>query len=206
MCSVLLQNLRGFQLVKKFLHFMEHQSSLLCSEQRATCPNPRPDEYSPHPPSHILFKIHFSIILPSMPRYSKWSLLSGFPTKTFSACLVYAMHITCLTHVFLLHENSCLNYKFPSVFNTNPRLSGIFNQHSFPSHAGQVAQSLYRLTTGWTVRDRIPVGMRFSAHPDWPWGPPSLLYNGYQVFPGGKVQPGRAADHSPPSSAAIMEE
>jgi len=26
------------------------------------------------------------------------------------------------------------------------------------------------------------------------------------VFPGGKVRPGRAADHSPPSSAAVMEE
>ena len=26
----------------------------------------------------------------------------------------------------------------------------------------------------WTVRDRIPVGTRFSARPDWPWGPPSL--------------------------------
>ena len=28
----------------------------------------------------------------------------------------------------------------------------------------------------------------------------------YWVFPGGKVRPGRAADHSPPSSAAVMEE
>jgi hypothetical protein len=55
-------------------------------------------------------------------------------------------------------------------------------------------------------RDRMPVGTRFSARPDRPWGPPSLLYNGYRVFPGGKVRPGRAADHSPPSSAAVMEE
>jgi len=62
------------------------------------------------------------------------------------------------------------------------------------------------LTTGWKVRDRIPVGTRLSVDPDWPWGPPSLLYNGYRVFPGGKVRPGRAADHSPPSSAAVMEE
>ena len=61
-------------------------------------------------------------------------------------------------------------------------------------------------TTGWTVRDRIPVGTRFSARPDRPWGPPSLLYNGCQVFLGGKVRPGRAADHSPPSSAAVMKE
>jgi len=30
-------------------------------------------------------------------------------------------------------------------------------------------------TMGWTVWDRIPVGTRFSAPPDWPWGPPSLL-------------------------------
>ena len=52
-------------------------------------------------------------------------------------------------------------------------------------------------TTGWMVQDRIPVGTRFSAHPDRPWGPPSLLYNGYRVFPGCKVQPGRASDHSP---------
>ena len=42
------------------------------------------------------------------------------------------------------------------------------------------------------------------------WGeifrPSSLLCNRYRVFPGGKVRPGRAADHSPPSSAVVMEE
>ena len=47
---------------------------------------------------------------------------------------------------------------------------------------------------------------RFSARPDRPWGPPSLLYNGYRAFSGGKVRPGCAADHSHPSSAAVMEE
>jgi len=61
-------------------------------------------------------------------------------------------------------------------------------------------------TMGWMVRDQIPVRTRFSACPDRPWSPSSLLYNGYWVFPGGKVQPARAADHSPPSSAAVMEE
>ena len=34
----------------------------------------------------------------------------------------------------------------------------------------------------------------------------NLLYNGYWVFPGGKVRPGCAGDHSPPSSAAVTEE
>jgi len=40
---------------------------------------------------------------------------------------------------------------------------------------GRVAQLVQRLTTGWTVRNRIPVGTRFSARPDRPWGPPTLL-------------------------------
>jgi hypothetical protein len=71
---------------------------------------------------------------------------------------------------------------------------------------GRIALSVYRLTTGWTVRGSNPSGARFSARPDRPWGPTSLLYNGYRVFPGGKVWPGRAADHSPPSIAAVMEE
>ena len=47
---------------------------------------------------------------------------------------------------------------------------------------------------------------RFSARPDRPWDPPSLLYNGHRFFPGGKLRPGHVADHSPPSSAAVMEE
>jgi len=54
--------------------------------------------------------------------------------------------------------------------------------------------------------DRILVGARFSARPDRPWGPTSLLYNGYRVFPGGKVRPGPDAEHLPPSSAEVLEE
>jgi hypothetical protein len=42
----------------------------------------------------------------------------------------------------------------------------------------------------------------FRTCPDRPWGPPSLLYNGYRVFPGVKW-PGRDADHPPPSSAEV---
>jgi hypothetical protein len=49
-------------------------------------------------------------------------------------------------------------------------------------------------------------GEIFRTCPDRPWSTPSLLYNGYRVFPGGKVRPGRAADHSPPSSAEVMKE
>jgi len=51
-------------------------------------------------------------------------------------------------------------------------------------------------------------GIEFWWGRDFPhlsWGPPSLLYNGYRVFPGGKERPGRDADPSPPSSAVGHE-
>ena len=55
--------------------------------------------------------------------------------------------------------------------------------------------------------DRIPVGGEiFRTCLDRPWGPPSLLYNGYRVFPGGKERPGRDADPLPPSSAVVKKE
>ena len=46
-------------------------------------------------------------------------------------------------------------------------------------------------------------GEIFRTSPDRSWGPPSLLYNGYRVFPGGKVLPGRDADPLPPSCAEV---
>ena len=46
----------------------------------------------------------------------------------------------------------------------------------------------------------------FRTCPDRPWGPPSLLYNGYRVFSGGKVRLGRDADPSPPSSPMTKNE
>jgi hypothetical protein len=51
---------------------------------------------------------------------------------------------------------------------------------------GQVAQSVQRLTTGWTVRESNRGGGEiFRTRPDRPWGSPSLLYNGYRLFYGG---------------------
>ena len=50
-------------------------------------------------------------------------------------------------------------------------------------------------------RDRMPVETRFSARLDRPLGPPSLLYNGYRVFPGGRGGRGVELIHTPPSRA-----
>ena len=52
-------------------------------------------------PSHFL-KIHFNIILPSMFISSKWSFLSGFPTKTLYAPPLSPTRATCSVHLTLL--------------------------------------------------------------------------------------------------------
>ena len=59
---------------------MESDGSLLHSQVPITCPYPGPDQSSSCPPSHFL-KIHFNIILPSMPGSSKWSLSHRFTHK-----------------------------------------------------------------------------------------------------------------------------
>jgi hypothetical protein len=60
---------------------------------------------------------------------------------------------------------------------------------------------------GLTVEGSNPGGGQiFRTCPDRPWGPPSLLYNWYRVFPGSKERPGRDADPSPPSSVVVKNE
>ena len=64
-----------------------------------------------------------------------------------------------------------------------------------------------KLVTGWTIQGPNPGGGKiFRTCPDQPWGPPSLLYNGYHVFPGGKEQPGCDTEPTPPLSAVVMHE
>ena len=72
-----------------------------------------------------------------------------------------------------------------------PSLEEAINFFS-PQYLHQVghgtAQSVQELATGWTVCGSNPGGGRiFRTRPDRPWDPPSLLYNEYQVFPGGKA-------------------
>ena len=46
-----------------------------------------------------------------------------------------------------------------------------------------ILRSHERLAMGWTVRGSKPSrGKIFRTCPDRPWGPTSLVYNGYQVF------------------------
>ena len=59
--------------------------------------------------------------------------------------------------------------------------------------------------TGWAVRGTNPGGGEiFCTSPHRPWGPSSLLYNGYRAFPEVK-RSGRGVDHLPPSSAEVKK-
>ena len=48
-------------------------------------------------------------------------------------------------------------------------------------------------------------GEIFRNRPDRSWGPPSLLYDEYRVFPRGKERPGSDVDHPSLSSAEVTE-
>jgi hypothetical protein len=68
------------------------------------------------------------------------------------------------------------------------------------------AQSVKRLATVWTFRGLNPGGGEiFRTRPDRPWGPPSLPYNEYRVFPGVE-RPGRGVDHPPHLAPRLKKE
>ena len=50
-----------------------------------------------------------------------------------------------------------------------------------------------------------PWGEIFCTRSDWFWGAPSLLYNGYRVFPGVK-RPGHGVDHTPHLASRLKKE
>jgi hypothetical protein len=79
-----------------------------------------------------------------------------------------------------------------------------------------IIHTKYTNCVGWGSSVGIATGYRldgsgtnpggdeiFLNSPDRPWGPPTLLYNGYLVFFGGRMRPGCDADPSPPSSAEV---
>ena len=108
---------------------------------------------------------------------------SGFKGLMIPAMYILLSYSTLVTHTHTHHKNVVIIKHFNFLM-------------------GRLAQSVQRVATGWTVRGSNPGGGEiFRTCPDRPWGPPSLLYNGYRVFPGGKERWKRDADPSPPSSA-----
>jgi hypothetical protein len=107
-----------------------------------------------------------------------------------------------------IHEYSPRKIKIYKISETDENILFLRQYSRWSSVPQTIFTVLYsyiykksRLATGRTVRGSNPGGDEiFRSRPHRPWGPPSLLYNGYRVsFPGLK-RPGCGASHPIPSS------
>jgi hypothetical protein len=81
---------------------------------------------------------------------------------------------------------------------TPPGYKVFTSSATFLSLWAGIAYSVERLATGWTASGSNPGGSEiFRTRPDLPWGPRSLLYNGYRVSFVGVKRPGRGVNHPP---------
>ena len=93
----------------------------------------------------------------------------------------------------------------PVPFTRHDLLTSVFHLHNYlfrgRGYRSRYSNSLRSGRSG----DRIPVGGEiFRARPDLPWGPTSLLHNGYRVIPGCKAA-GAWRWPPTPSSAEVKE-
>jgi hypothetical protein len=136
------------------------------------------------------------------------SLRTAFPSLSLSSFPSYSYPFTFLSGVIsrqVIERNILPSCYFLSLIVKMECVTWNFTLHQ-ATRVGRVAQSVQRLTTGWTVRGSNPGGDEiFRTRPDRPCGPPSLLYNGYRIFPGGKAA-GAWCWRSTPSSAEVENE
>jgi hypothetical protein len=102
---------------------METEGSLPCPQEPATCPYPEPDQSSPRPPPSYFLKIHFNIILPFTPRFSKWSFSFRFPDQNpvYPPPLLHTRHMHRPSHLCL--NNTVLHHKTDVILFTESYIS-----------------------------------------------------------------------------------
>jgi hypothetical protein len=120
----------------------------------------------------------------------------------YGACALHAGYLRLQTQTLYMYYwllfycyNSCKNAPQCYVARTLPVLfiSRVYVPACGPGISVGIATSCG--LDGPGIESRW--GEIFRTCPDRPWGPPSLLYNGHWVFPGGRKRPGRDADPSP---------
>ena len=111
----------------------------------------------------------------------------------YSQTDIFETYINCVTA-----KHFILNW----VFNVG---SLYFYWHLNTKVAAGIAQSVQRFATGWMVLGSNPGGVEiFRTRPDRSWDPPSLLYNGYPVFPGDKAAGAWCWPPTPIFSAKVL--
>jgi hypothetical protein len=115
----------------------------------------------------------------------------------------------CFEHLMFIVSKTILYMHFVwYVFQAEITIRGYIQYIKYKAfsyyNGTKIAQSVERRAMGWTGRGAKRGGGEIvRTHPDGPRGPPSLLYTGYGVFPGGKAA---GAWRSPPtSSSAVIE-
>jgi hypothetical protein len=75
-----------------------------------------------------------------------------------------------------------------------------------PFSAGRDSVAAVEIGMGWTVWKSNPGGGKIiHTRPDWPWGPTSLLHNGFLVSLPGVKRSRRGVDDPPFPSAEVKE-
>ena len=135
------------------------------------------------------------------------TILSSMACPTVPYChpwLVRPYHISphYRTYSTIFGEKNFLSIKYLLIFYINFFMKYLSFEEEFSETLSYMcgpdsSVCIARLATGWTVWGSNPGrGEFFRTCPDRRWGAPSLLYNGYRVFPPG-VKSGRGVTLTP---------
>ena len=123
---------------------MQPEGSSPYSQEPATCPCPESDRSSPctHPTSRrsiLILSFHILVGLPSV------LLLSGFPTKTLYATLLFNIRATCPSHL-----------SYPHL------ITRIISGEEYRTYSSLLCSLLHSLITSSLLGPNIPLSILFS--------------------------------------------
>jgi hypothetical protein len=181
---------------------------MVTQEQLHSCNNALPWRWQRYQPKHfgenIVSKIHHNFLkfIWYLLLYFWNSLDFSLSVNTISVAIIRCIYnetskvtlcsvrvpIVAMQHVLIISSQYLY---FPFVYST-------FKRHIFCAAYFVFCRSsdFYIIFPHYLIQPGIESrwGEIFRTCPHRPWGPPSLLYNGYRVFPGGIKRPGRDAD------------